>query len=113
MLASRARHASSFIDRLVGLLNTPSLNSGEGLYIAPCSQIHMFGMKYAIDVVFLDKQGVVVGVCNSIQPGQVSKLFVHAYGCVELPTGIVRDTSTCEGDLIESGPSEPAKVMDS
>ncbi|MBX9690006.1 MAG: DUF192 domain-containing protein, partial [Candidatus Obscuribacterales bacterium] len=54
MLAEKADLAVSFASRLVGLLKTPELKTGQGLYIAPCSQIHMFGMKYAIDVLFMD-----------------------------------------------------------
>ena len=102
MLADKAVVADSFVARLVGLLKTPSLESGAGLYIVPCSQIHMFGMKYAIDVVFMDKQGVVVGLCESIQPGAISKLYSKAHSCVELPPGTIYDTKTSEGDQIES-----------
>ncbi len=101
MLASEAKVADNFLTRLVGLLKTPSLVEGEGLYITSCSQIHMFGMKYAIDVVFLDKQNRVVGLCDSIKPGQVSKLFGKAHACLELPSGIIRNTATSEGDEIE------------
>lgn len=109
MLASRALCAESFLSRLVGLLNTPALNPGEGLYIAPCSQIHMFGMKYAIDALFLDKKGMVVGICHAIAPGQMSQLYMKAYACLELPAGILRETGTVEGDIVEQGPCrEPA-----
>lgn len=111
MLAAEALVADNFISRLVGLLCTASLSPGEGLYIAPCSQIHMFGMKYAIDVVFMDKEGLVVGVCDRISPGQVSRIFPRAYGCVELPAGIVSATGTAVGDLIESGASDPQHQM--
>lgn len=108
MLASQARVADTFVSRLIGLLNTQSLERGEGLYIAPCNQIHMFGMKYAIDVVFLDKSGNVVGLCDSIPPGQFSALYSKAYGCVELPAGIIGDTNTAIGDIVETGEAELA-----
>ncbi|MBX9720860.1 MAG: DUF192 domain-containing protein [Candidatus Obscuribacterales bacterium] len=101
LLASEANVADNFLTRLIGLLNTPSLVEGQGLYITACSQIHMFGMKYAIDVVFLDKQNRVVGLCDSIKPGQMSKLFLKAQACLELPPGIIRSTATTEGDEIE------------
>lgn len=104
MLASAADVADTFFARLVGLLRTPGLEPGQGLYIAPCSQIHMFGMKYAIDVVFMDKKGIVVGLCKSIPPGKASALYARAHGCVELPAGTIEDTGTQEGDEIESGP---------
>ena len=110
MLASAALVADTFLSRLVGLLRTPGLDPGQGLYIAPCSQIHMFGMKYAIDVVFMDKKGTVVGLCKSIQPGQASALFAKAHGCVELPSGVIVETGTEVGDQIESGDSSTAPM---
>lgn len=111
MLASNAFVAESFVARLVGLLRTPCLKSGEGLYIVPCSQIHMFGMKYAIDVVFMDRKGMVVGICNKIQPGQMSSLFAKAHACLELPAGLIDATGTGPGDLIESGNAEAAPPL--
>ncbi len=102
MLAERARIADGFFDRLVGLLKTENFVLGDGLFIVPCSQIHMFGMKYAIDVIFVDRQGVVVGLVESIAPGQMSKLFSKAHGCLELPSGVIRDTGTSVGDQIET-----------
>jgi uncharacterized membrane protein (UPF0127 family) len=108
MLASKAKIATTFVSRLIGLLHTPSLSRGEGLYIAPCNQIHMFGMKYAIDVVFLDRSSRVAGVCHSIEPGQISSMFNKAHACVELPSGIIRDTATEVGDEIEVGKSSEA-----
>lgn len=103
MLAARAVVAGTFVSRLVGLLKTPELKKDDGLFIVPCSQIHMFGMKYAIDAVFLDRDMHVVGLCSSIQPGQISKLYSKAHACLELPAGTILDTATQEGDEIESG----------
>lgn len=104
MLADRGRIADGFVDRLIGLLKTASENFvfGDGLFIVPCNQIHMFGMKYAIDVVFVDKQGVVVGLTERIGPGQMSKMFPKAHACLELPAGVIGDTGTSEGDEIET-----------
>lgn len=106
MLASDARVADSFLARLVGLLATKAdaFQKGKGLLISPCNQIHMFGMKYAIDVVFMDKSGVVVGLCKSIAPGAASRPFGKAHECLELPSGVISDTGTVEGDLIERAP---------
>lgn len=100
MLAENARIAADFFSRLKGLLGTQSLPAGEGLLIEPCSGIHMFGMKYAIDALFLDKQLRVVGVVHSIAPGSLSKTYKGAHSCLELPAGVLKETGTCEGDQI-------------
>ncbi|MBX9695782.1 MAG: DUF192 domain-containing protein [Cyanobacteria bacterium] len=104
LLASSARMADSFFSRLKGLLGTKELKDGEALYLIPCRSIHMFGMNYAIDALFLDKTNTVVGVVHSIEPGKVSSVFKSAEGCLELPSGVLERTNTNIGDQIEFGP---------
>lgn len=100
VLAERASVARSFFRRLKGLLGTASLPDGEGLLLSPCNSIHMFGMKYAIDVVFLDKELVVVDVLENIAPGKASRVYRKAYCCLELPAGKVHLTGTTIGDRL-------------
>lgn len=100
MLADKARIAANFFSRLQGLLGTTSLPQGEGLLIKPCSAIHMVGMKYAIDALFMDKEMRVVAVVHSIAPGCFSKSYFRARCCLELPAGTLIQTGTCEGDQI-------------
>jgi uncharacterized membrane protein (UPF0127 family) len=101
VVADRVRTADTFTDRLLGLLKSPPLEPGEGLIIQPCSSIHMFGMKFAIDVIFYDRDHRVVAVVDDIKPGQMSAPFLRALGCVELPSGTARDTNTRVGDQLE------------
>lgn len=93
--------ARSFFLRLRGLLFRAELSPGEGLYLEPCNSIHMFGMSYAIDAVFMDRSGVVVGLIESISPGKISRAFGNARSCLELPAGTIGATGTEIGDLIE------------
>ncbi len=104
LLADHARMADGFFSRLKGLLGTSELKDGEGLYLIPCRSIHMFGMSYAIDVMFLDEKMCVVGLVHSIQPGKMSTTFPTAEGCLELPSGLLSKTNTEIGDQIVSGP---------
>jgi hypothetical protein len=83
------------------LLSSPPLAEGEGLYLVPCRSIHMIGMKYAIDAVFVDAGGAVVGVVERIGPGKISPLFVRARGCLELPAGRIAASGTQVGDRLE------------
>ena len=61
----------------------------------------MFGMGYAIDAVFIDKDWRVVGLTEEIKPGQVSAIFKNALSCLELPAGTISATTTALGDQIE------------
>jgi uncharacterized protein len=92
--------ADDFLSRLKGLLLTKSLPAGRGLYLSPCNQIHMFGMTYAIDAIFIDKRNEVVGLVQSIGPGSLSPIFIKAAGCLELPAGTISSTGTQVGDTV-------------
>lgn len=56
----RAKVADSFITRGVGLLGRKNLGLNEGLLIQPCTSVHTWFMRFTIDVIFLDAEGVVV-----------------------------------------------------
>ncbi|MDH6167917.1 uncharacterized membrane protein (UPF0127 family) [Variovorax boronicumulans] len=55
-------------DRTRGLLGRPRLAANEGLLIARCSSVHTVGMRYPIDVVFLDRNGQIVRVVEQLKP---------------------------------------------
>ncbi len=101
VLASDARVADNFFTRLIGLLLSAPLKTGEGLVIEHCNSIHMIGMKFAIDVVFLDKKGQVVSLLESFPPGKVSRFYKGAQCCIELPPGAIQNSGTQIGDVIE------------
>src|SRR5215475_11848610 len=88
-LAERLRPAHTHWTRLRGLLGTRTLPAGDGLWIRPCRQVHMFGMRYPIDVVFVDEAQRVVGLTSDLQPGRVSPKVSAATSVLELPTGTI------------------------
>ncbi|MBZ0185913.1 MAG: DUF192 domain-containing protein [Candidatus Obscuribacterales bacterium] len=100
-IAETVKRADNFFTRFKGLLGTKSLPVGQGLLLSPCKQIHMIGMKYAIDAVFVDTDLKVVAVIHSIGPGQISPLIKTARSCLELPAGIAIETETVVGDQLE------------
>lgn len=80
--------AGTFIDRLGGLLVRPRLQHGEGLLLRECSSIHMFGMRYAIDVVWLDSTGRILKCVQDLRPWRVSACR-GAYAVLELASGTI------------------------
>ncbi len=100
LLAENARIAATMLSRMVGLLNRSNLASGEGLFLDKCNSIHMIGMKFAIDALFLDKKGIVVGMLENFPPGKISKVFFQAKSCLELPAGTIAITRTALGDKV-------------
>lgn len=101
LLGDKITVANTFISRFLGLMPKKSLNSGEGLIISPCNSIHMFFMKFAIDVLFIDKNDNIVHIEENIRPWNVSKIVRGSKYVVELPTGTVISTKTEVGDNIK------------
>ena len=101
LLADRAKEANSFILRLVGLIGRKSLDKKEGLIILRTSSIHTFFMRFPIDVIFFNKEKMIIKVISNFKPYRVSSLVWNAYGVVELPSGVITETKTEKGDKIE------------
>jgi uncharacterized membrane protein (UPF0127 family) len=83
--------ARSSWSRFVGLMGRPGLERGRGLWIEPCNSIHMFFMRFAIDVLFLDKERRVKKVMLRLKPWRISPIVFGARTVVELPAGTLSD----------------------
>ena len=100
-IADRATTANTPFKRMTGLLGRASLGPGEALVITPCQSIHMLFMKFPIDIIFIDHQGTVVGLCPGIRPFQFSPLFFKAHSAIEVPAGTIGSSRTQIGDSIQ------------
>lgn len=99
-IAAKATLADSFGSRMVGLLRHTTLPTGEGLIITKCNSIHMFFMKFPIDVIFLDKSNIVVGLVENILPNRLSRIYWKATTAIEVPVGVIASTKTVLGNSI-------------
>jgi uncharacterized membrane protein (UPF0127 family) len=84
-----------------GLLGRTHLDMHEGMYLVPCQWIHMFGMRFPIDVAFLGRDGRVLAVHHALPPNRLSRLVLRAEGVLELAAGALRASGTCVGDVVE------------
>ena len=100
LLADKLMIADTFWKRLRGLLGTREWPEGNAFLLRPCNSVHMFGMKYCLDVLFLDRQNIVLAAVESLAPGRL-KLCRGAKCVVELPDGTVRRTGTRCGDQLQ------------
>jgi len=108
LLGDKVRTARTFLSRLAGLLGTGAIAEGEGLWIVPCRGVHTLGMRYPIDVAFLDAPGIVVGILEGLPPNRVGRVFRGARGALELSSGILAATGTVPGDRLEFEEGGPA-----
>jgi uncharacterized protein len=89
VLSDDAITASSPMKRIKGLLGRPPLRRGEALVLEPASQVHTFGMRGPIDVVFCDRDGIVVHIVRAMRPMRVTKWVRGARRAVEMPANAV------------------------
>src|SRR5207237_7621084 len=89
--------------RLRGLMGTDASNfpAGKGLWIVPCRGVHTLGMRFPIDVVYLNGDRVIVHIQEQLRPWRLAALRLNAATVLELPSSVVRRTGTIVGDKID------------
>ena len=92
--------ATTFLRRLIGLLGRRVMSNEEGLWLYPCASIHTFGMRFVIDVVFLDKNQRVVGFADAVPPNRIRVAPKGTVGVLELSEGNLRRTGINLDDLL-------------
>lgn len=80
----RLRLAASFWRRAAGLFLLRDMGPHEGLWLRPCSAVHTFGMRRAIDVVFMDRRGRILKTVHALHPNRAA-WCEGADSVVELP----------------------------
>lgn len=91
--------AEDFRSRLVGLIGRRPLDPGVGLWLRPCDAVHTVGLRFAIDVVFVDAAGRVKRVDECVRPWRV-RICLGAHSVVELAAGEARRLGLEAGDAI-------------
>lgn len=111
-LATKVKKADNFLTRLVGLLKRSNLGPEEALWLMPSKGIHTIGMKFPIDVVFLDKRNVVVAVVSGMLPFRIGGVRLRSYSVLELPNGTLKKSRTDVGDQLEISLAETSEIDD-
>jgi uncharacterized protein len=87
-----------------GLLGRQALAPGEGLWLVPCESVHTFFMRFAIDLIFLDRKHRVKKLKSAVQPWRLA-VCLTAHSVIELPAGTLRERPTHRGDQLEFHPA--------
>ena len=67
--------ACNFIQRASGLIFRKEITVDEVFHIQPCNSVHSFGMKYDIDIVYLDKIGAVLKIKENMRKKRINWCF--------------------------------------
>jgi uncharacterized protein len=95
----RVWRAETMRERMRGLLGRAPLAPDEAMLLRPCRLVHTFGMKYPIDVVFLDRAGVVRRIFNAVPRARVCGFF-GAWQTLELAAGSALALGLCVDDRL-------------
>ena len=82
----RIETATTRAARLRGLAGRATLGDGEGLHIPRCRSVHTMGMRFALDLIWLDRRGEVVRVDRAVPPRRL-RTCRRARSVVEVGAG--------------------------
>ena len=99
----RVRLARKFGQRLIGLIGQRTLAPNDGLWIEPCDRVHTFGMRFAIDLVMLDRRGKVLCTHPALPPWRLGPGGQRHGIALELPCGEIERLRVCVGDQLTLG----------
>lgn len=100
VIADHVEAAEGMFSRFMGLMFRDSLPAGHGLALRPCNSIHMFFMRFPLDVLFVDGDGRVLRVLDSIRPWRASTLVRGSKAAIELPAGTATRAAVTPGTVV-------------
>jgi uncharacterized membrane protein (UPF0127 family) len=105
VLCERLEVAASMAAQSRGLLGRDGLAPGAGMLfegngLLPLMWMHMFFMRFAIDIVFLDRSNQVLRINHSLKPWRLSSMVFGAHRALELEAGAAARSGTTKGDQL-------------
>lgn len=86
-------------ERMQGLIGKPQLAPNQGLMLSSCNSVHTFGMKYDLDVIFLNKNKKIVKLVERLKPMRVS-FCLNAVDTLELNSGVIKSLELNLNDYV-------------
>jgi uncharacterized protein len=103
VLAPQLETALDSASRRRGLLGRETW-TGSALVIAPCNAVHTWFMRFAIDVLFVNRSGTIVGMRRALPPWRIAWTW-RAFATIELPAGTADRFGLREGDQLAIKPA--------
>jgi uncharacterized membrane protein (UPF0127 family) len=99
-VAARIEAAFDSGSRNRGLLGRDRMPEGRALVLAPCSSVHTFFMRFALDLLFVARNGRVKKAKRAVAPWRIA-LAPGSFAVVEVAPGTVDRSGTRPGDFLE------------
>jgi uncharacterized membrane protein (UPF0127 family) len=102
-VADAVELADTRASRRRGLLGRDCLEPSAALILAPCVAVHTAFMRFAIDVVFVDRDGHALKIVSELAPWRIA-WSPSAHAVVELAGGRLRSCEVSVGDRLYLAP---------
>lgn len=102
LIIANVKVADNFVTRTFGLILKSSLSESEGLIIKPCCSIHTFFMRFAIDVIFVNKKNEVIALYENVRPWRILPIHPSSSYVIELPAGTITTKCIEKHDIINT-----------
>jgi hypothetical protein len=99
ILASRVEVANTSATRRKGLLGRSELPYASALVISRCNAVHTIGMRFAIDVAFVDSSGLIKKIVNGLGPWRMA-MSPFASLTIEFAAGSLDGDAAQVGDRL-------------
>ena len=100
LIVDRLEAAFDRAHRNRGLLGRTSLPENQGLVLAPCNAVHMFFMRFPIDVWFVTRDGILRRLVTDLRPWRIA-VSPRAFATIETAAGVARASGSRPGDRLE------------
>ena len=100
--------AATRATRRRGLLGRDRLGANEGLLLTPCKAVHTVGMRFPIDVIFIDRDGRAVRIVPALAPWRIA-MSARAKAVIELAAGTAAASDIRIGDMLYLAPAPPPR----
>ncbi|HEX7636843.1 MAG TPA: DUF192 domain-containing protein [Burkholderiaceae bacterium] len=96
----RVRTAAGWPSRTLAMLDPRELRDPCGLWVKPCRTVHTFGLRHAVDVIFLRADGVVTKVVSRMKPWRLTRC-AEARTVLELRAGLAHRLNIAPGVALD------------
>ena len=100
LLFDSVKTAGNFFIRAFGLIFRKEPKPGEGLLFYKCNSIHTFWMRFAIDVIFLDKNNKILALFTGLKPFRITPFIKSADKALELRKSSIKNSELNVGDML-------------
>jgi uncharacterized membrane protein (UPF0127 family) len=98
-IATAVERAVTRSSRRRGLLGRDRLDPHCALILEPCTAVHTAFMRFAIDVVFIDRAGYALKIVRNVVPWRIA-IAAGAHAVVEMAAGSIAPHELMVGDRL-------------